>query len=215
MTPSRDSAGGLVPRRRVYWTIADERGRVIADGLTPPVASDREAIGWVLHGGPRDGTPPTIERDRVYRVRAGSCAATARGDELRAVDEAATLDELALMPEGGRYLHGTGARDDEAKAQEILKHFRDALERAGCIPMAQDREKEAARRTRVAPWAARLLAAGIDPEHVERVISQGSSFSNRCDVVMRPGSLCVPEPYCFGTVWDGQNSQKTYLGVPL
>ena len=93
------------PARRVPWTIADARGRVIASGVTPRPMTDREAIGWVLSGGPSDGTPPVLEPGAVYRVRAGDCAAVAEGRELAAVDRAATLDEHALMTPGKKHLH--------------------------------------------------------------------------------------------------------------
>ncbi len=98
-------------RKQRYWTILDARGRVIADGLTPPVDSDRDAIGWVLRGGL---SGRTLKPDAVYRVRCGDAAATAHGDELgegSRVDASSTsTDAWCDVADHRGHLHSPPAR---------------------------------------------------------------------------------------------------------
>ena len=99
-------------KRSRYWTISNVKGRVLADGLTPPVASDREAIGWVLAGGPHDGTSPVLKPDEVYRVRCGDAAATAEGRELAHVDRSSTsTDAWCDVADHRGHLHSPPALD--------------------------------------------------------------------------------------------------------
>ena len=91
--------------KQVYCTVADRRGRRLWDGLVPGT-SDRDALGALLRG---EGwmVGRTVQPDEVYRLSAGACSATAHGDELLLVEQAATLDEAAMMAE--RACVGAGA----------------------------------------------------------------------------------------------------------
>ena len=107
-------------KRGRYWTIANEKGRIVADGLTPPTDSDRDGLTWVLNAGPHDGTPPTIEADKLYRVRCGDAATTAYGDEFARVAASSTSTDawcdVATTSTG--HLHAAPART--APADEVV-----------------------------------------------------------------------------------------------